>query len=732
MEKKKSTYSPLDFFPAASNYSGLRSALLSIALLPMIGMAQTVSSPNGNVTVKFSLTNDGQPTYEMEYKGKTVCKPSHLGLELAKDKHASKGMQETDLMKGFKETGHKTSTFDETWKPVWGETATIRNHYNEMEVSLNQPSSKRNIKIRFRVYDYGMGLRYEFPQQEELNYFVIKEEHTQFAMADNHTAYWIPGDYDTQEYEYQITPLTGIKDIIRRDREKYKSNSSTTVFSDTGVQTSLQMKTKDGLYINIHEAACLDYPTMHLNLDEKTLTFESWLTPDAVGMKGFIQTPFNTPWRTVLVSDDARDMLSCKLTLNLNEPCKIEDTSWIHPTKYCGVWWDMIVGRKSWSYTNDYPSVRLGETDYSKCKPNGTHGATTAEVKRYIDFAAKNGLQEVLVEGWNIGWEDWFGHQKLDVFDFVTPYPDFDIKELNEYAHSKGVKLMMHHETSASAINYERHLEDAFKLMNKYGYDAVKTGYVGDIIPRGEYHYSQIMNNHYQRVVEEAAKHHIMVNAHEATRPTGICRTWPNLVGNESARGTEYEAFGGSVPYHTVMLPFTRLQGGPMDYTPGIFETRLSEWSDNQSFVHSTLCGQLSLYLVMYSPLQMAADLPEHYEKYDDAFQFIRDVACDWDDSRYLEAEPAKYITVARKAKGTDNWFVGGKTGEETHTAVVKLDFLDKGRKYECAIYQDAPDADYEKNPKAYRITHRTVNKGDVLKIKEARGGGFAISLMAK
>ena len=732
MEKKKSTYSPLDFFPAASNYSGLRSALLSIALLPMIGMAQTVSSPNGNVTVKFSLTNDGQPTYEMEYKGKTVCKPSHLGLELAKDKHASKGMQETDLMKGFKETGHKTSTFDETWKPVWGETATIRNHYNEMEVSLNQPSSKRNIKIRFRVYDYGMGLRYEFPQQEELNYFVIKEEHTQFAMADNHTAYWIPGDYDTQEYEYQITPLTGIKDIIRRDREKYKSNSSTTVFSDTGVQTSLQMKTKDGLYINIHEAACLDYPTMHLNLDEKTLTFESWLTPDAVGMKGFIQTPFNTPWRTVLVSDDARDMLSCKLTLNLNEPCKIEDTSWIHPTKYCGVWWDMIVGRKSWSYTNDYPSVRLGETDYSKCKPNGTHGATTAEVKRYIDFAAKNGLQEVLVEGWNIGWEDWFGQQKLDVFDFVTPYPDFDIKELNEYAHSKGVKLMMHHETSASAINYERHLEDAFKLMNKYGYDAVKTGYVGDIIPRGEYHYSQIMNNHYQRVVEEAAKHHIMVNAHEATRPTGICRTWPNLVGNESARGTEYEAFGGSVPYHTVMLPFTRLQGGPMDYTPGIFETKLSEWSQNQSFVHSTLCGQLSLYLVMYSPLQMAADLPEHYEKYDDAFQFIRDVACDWDDSKYIEAEPAKYITVARKAKGTDNWFVGGKTGEEARNAVVKLDFLDKGKKYECTIYQDAADADYEKNPKAYRITKRTVKRGDVLKIREARGGGFAVSIMAK
>ena len=708
------------------------SVLLMGLLLPMLAAAQTVKSPNGNVCLTFSLSDKGQPTYEMSYKGKTVIKPSHLGLELAKDKHASKGMEETDLMDGFTETGSKTSTFDETWKPVWGETATIRNNYNEMEVNLNQASSKRNITIRFRVYDYGMGLRYEFPQQESLNYFVIKEEHTQFAMTGNHTAYWIPGDYDTQEYEYQISPLTGIRSVISKNRESYKSNSSTTVFSDTGVQTSLQLKTQDGLYINIHEAACLDYPTMHLNLDDKNLVFESWLTPDAVGKKGFIQTPFNTPWRTVLVSDDARDMLSCKLTLNLNEPCKIKDTSWIHPTKYCGVWWNMIVGTKTWSYTNDLPSVRLGVTDYSKCKPNGTHAATNEEVKKYIDFAAKNGLQEVLVEGWNEGWEDWFGHQKLDVFDFVTPYPDFDIKMLNDYAHSKGVKLMMHHETSASALNYERHLEDAFNLMNKYGYDAVKTGYVGDIIPRGEYHYSQLMNNHYQRVIETAAKHHIMVNGHEATRPTGICRTWPNLVGNESARGTEYEAFGGSVPYHTVMLPFTRLQGGPMDYTPGIFETQLSTWSDNKSFVHTTLCGQLSLYLVMYSPLQMAADLPEHYEKYDDAFQFIRDVACDWDDSKYLEAEPAKYITVARKAKGTDNWFVGGKTDATARTAVVKLDFLDKGKKYNCAIYQDAANADYEKNPKAYQIVHKTVKKGDVLKIKEARGGGFAISLLAK
>ena len=704
--------------------------ILSAMLLPLMAMAQSVSSPDGNVTVKFSLADGGIPTYEMTYKNKAVVKPSRLGLELAKDKHASKGKNETDLMDGFKVTNTKTSSFDETWTPVWGEWSQIRNNYNELEVNLNQPSADRNIIIRFRVYNEGFGLRYEFPQQKSLNYFLIKEEHTQFAMAGDHTAWWLPGDYDTQEQETQETKLSEIR--ARFKKAVNWDNSSVSVFSETGVQTALQMKTADGLYINIHEAACEDYATMHLNLDDKNFVFESWLTPDATGLKGCMQTPCHTPWRTVKVSDDARDMLSTSLTLNLNEPCKIEDTSWIHPTKYCGVWWNMIVGTKTWSYTNDLPSVRLGQTDYKKCKPNGTHGATNEEVKRYIDFAAKNGLQEVLVEGWNEGWEDWFGNQKLDVFDFVTPYPDFDIKVLNEYAHSKGVKLMMHHETSASTLNYERHMEKAFELMNKYGYDAVKTGYVGDIIPRGEYHYSQLTNNHYQRVIETAAKHHIMVNAHEATRPTGICRTWPNLVGNESARGTEYEAFGGSVPYHTVMLPFTRLQGGPMDYTPGIFETKLSEWSSNTSFVHTTLCGQLSLYLVMYSPLQMAADLPEHYEKYDDAFQFIRDVACDWDDSKYLEAEPAKYITVARKAKGTDNWFVGGKTDAEARTAVVRLDFLDKGRKYDCAIYQDSKDADYERNPKAYQIIHKTVKRGDVLKIKEARGGGFAISLMAK
>lgn len=704
--------------------------LLATVFLPMAMMAQEVKSPDGNVVVKFSLEGNGVPTYQMTYKGKPVVKPSHLGLELAKDKHASKGKDETSLMDGFKETSSKTSTFDETWKPVWGETSTVRNHYNELEVNLNQPSSNRNIIIRFRVYDEGMGLRYEFPQQKELNYFVIKEEHTQFAMAGDHTAWWLPGDYDTQEQETQESKLSEIRSRFH-DAVNWE-NSSVSVFSPTGVQTALQMKTDDGLYINIHEAACVNYATMHLNLDDKNMVFESWLTPDATGMKGYMQTPCNTPWRTVMVSDDARTMLSSKLIYNLNEPCKLEDTSWIHPVKYCGVWWEMIVGKSSWNYTDEYPSIKLDQIDWSKVKPNGRHAANTANVKKYIDFAAANGLQEVLVEGWNVGWEDWAGHWKDYVFDFVTPYPDFDIKYLNDYAHSKGVKLLMHHETSSSTQNYERHMPQAFALMKKYGYDAIKGGYVGDIIPRGDHHFSQSMNNHYLYVIKEAAKNHIMVNQHEAVRPTGLARTYPNLIGNESARGTEYEAFGGSRPDHTVILPFTRLQGGPMDYTPGILETQLKTWSDNPNYVHTTLVGQLALYVTMYSPLQMAADLPENYKKYDDAFQFIRDVAVDWSDSKYLEAEPARYITVARKAKGTDNWFIGGKCNEDGHKSTIKLDFLDKGRKYECTIYADAKNASYDKNPKAYVITKRTVKKGDVLKLTEASGGGFAISLFAK
>ncbi len=704
--------------------------LIASLLFPAFALAQTVSSPNGNITVKFSLSSAGEPTYEMSYKNKAVIKPSHLGLELAKDRHASKGAQETDLMNGFTETGSSTSTFDETWKPVWGETATIRNHYNELLVNLHQASSDRNIAIRFRIYDDGMGLRYEFPQQKSLNYFVVKEEHTQFAMTGDHTAWWLPGDYDTQEQETQESKLSEIRSRFH-DAVNW-SNSSVSVFSDTGVQTSLQLKTDDGLYINLHEAALINYSCMHLNLDDKNMVFESWLTPDATGNKAYVQTPFNTPWRTVMVSDDARDMLSSNLILNLNEPCKIEDTSWIHPTKFCGVWWEMITGKSSWSYTDEYPSVKLGQIDWNKAKPNGRHGATNANVRKYIDFAAENGLDQVLVEGWNVGWEDWAGCWKWDVFDFVTPYPDFDLKGLNDYAHSKGVKLMMHNETSSSTINYERHLEDALNLMNKYGYDAVKTGYVGDIIPRGDHHYSQSLVNHYQYVLEEAAKHHVMVDAHEAVRPTGICRTWPNLVGNESARGGEYEAFGGSVPSHTVILPFTRLQGGPMDYTPGVLETQLNTWTENTSFVHTTLVGQLALYLTMYSPLQMVSDTPENYAKFKDAFQFIKDVACDWDDSKYLEAEPARYITVARKAKGTDNWFIGGKCDEHGHQSVVKLDFLDKGRTYDCTIYADAKDASYDKNPKAYVITHKKVKKGDVLKLTQASGGGFAVSLFAK
>ncbi|WP_390893963.1 glycoside hydrolase family 97 catalytic domain-containing protein [Prevotella pallens] len=690
---------------------------------------ETAASPNGKVVVRFGIDN-GRPYYTVQYGTKDVIKKSFLGLELAKDKHASKGMKETSLIDGFELMQTIKTSHDDTWKPVWGETDEIRNHYNEMTVSLLQAKSNRNIKICFRVYDDGVGFRYEFPQQKDLNYFVIKEEHTQFAMAGDHKAWWLPGDYDTQEQETQESKLSEIRSRFH-DAVNW-SNSSVAVFSDTGVQTALQMKSDDGLYINIHEAACINYPTMHLNLDDKNMVFESWLTPDATGLKGYMQTPCNTPWRTILVSDDARDMLSSHLILNLNEPCKIKDTSWIHPTKYVGVWWEMIVGKSSWNYTDEFPSVQLGITDYSKAKPNGKHGATTANVKKYIDFAAENGIDQVLVEGWNIGWEDWFGHSKDYVFDFVTPYPDFDIDYLNKYAHEKGVKLMMHHETSSSTQNYERHLEAAFNLMNKYGYDAVKTGYVGDIIPRGDHHFSQSTNNHYMHVIEEAAKHHIMVNAHEAVRPTGLCRTYPNMIGNESARGTEYEAFGGSRPDHTVILPFTRLQGGPMDYTPGILETQLKTWSNNQNYVHTTLVGQLALYLTMYSPLQMVADLPENYKKYNDAFQFIKDVPCNWSRSIYLEAEPADYITVARQDKNSNDWYIGGKCDENGHKSVLKLDFLDKDYVYDCTIYADAKNADYKNNPKAYKITHRKVKKGDVLKLTMAPGGGFAISLMAR
>ena len=701
--------------------SSLRPLLAALLLLPSLAIAQEVTSPDGRMLLSFSLDKGGVPTYSISYGGKDVVLPSTLGMQLAKGG--------SDLMDGFNVQNTATTTFDETWTPVWGEESAIRNHYNELEVALQQASTARTMVLRFRVYDDGVGLRYEFPRQKDLTYFTLKEEKTQFRMSGNHKAWWIPGDYDTQEYSWTTSRLSEIRSLMPAVIEAHKDNSSWETFSDTGVQTTIQMKSDDGIYIAIHEAACTDYPTMHLNLDDKTMTFTSWLTPDAQGMKGYMQAPCTTPWRTVRITDSATGQLASRLTLNLNEPCKIEDTSWIHPVKYCGVWWEMIAGRKSWAYTDDLPSVNLDLDDYRSCRPNGRHGATNEEVRRYIDFAADNGLSQVLVEGWNIGWEDWFGHLKDYVFDFQTPYPDFDIKALNDYAHSKGVRLMMHHETSSSVRNYERHLEEAYSLMNKYGYISVKSGYVGDIVPRGEHHYGQWMNNHYLYAVKEAARHRIMVNAHEATRPTGLCRTYPNLVGNESAKGTEYEAFGGSYPAHTTILPFTRLNGGPMDYTPGIFEADLSWAAGNKNRLNTTLAGQLALYVTLYSPLQMAADTPENYAKHMDAFQFIKDVALDWDRSLYLEAEPGEYVTIARKAKGTDDWFLGCKANEKGHKSTIRLDFLDPGRTYIATIYADAKDASYQSNPKAYTITKKKVRRGSKITIQCAPGGGMAAML---
>lgn len=693
-------------------------SILLVCLGAALGMkAVELKSPNGNLILQADV-KDGRPVYRLDYKQRPVIKDSYLGLELKNDK---------DLMSGFTLAGTKTSAFDETWQPVWGEVKDIRNQYNELELTLNQAETNRTMIIRFRLYDDGVGFRYEFPQQPHLNYFVIKEEHSQFAMAGDHKAFWIPGDYDTQEYSTVTSKLSEIRGLMKG---AITPNSSQTPFSPTGVQTSLMMKSDDGLYINIHEAALVDYACMHLNLDDKNMVFESWLTPDAIGDKGYMQAPCQSPWRTVMVSDDAREILASKLILNLNEPCTYEDVSWIKPVKYIGVWWEMITGKSSWAYT-DLPAVKLGETDYSRVKPNGKHAANTEHVKKYIDFAAEHGFDQVLVEGWNVGWEDWFGKTKDYVFDFVTPYPDFDVKELNEYAASKGVKLMMHHETSASVRNYERHLDTAYQFMVDNGYNAVKSGYVGNIIPRGEYHYGQWLVNHYLYAVKKAADYKIMVNAHEAVRPTGLCRTYPNLIGNESARGTEYESFGGSNPDHTTILPFTRLMGGPMDYTPGIFEMKVSKANpDNHSFVHSTLARQLALYVTMYSPLQMAADMIENYEPYMDAFQFIKDVAVDWDDSRYLEAEPGDYITIARKAKGTNNWFVGCTADENGHTSALTFDYLDAGKKYIATVYADAADAHYEHNPQAYTIRKGIVTDKSKLTLKAAPGGGYAISIV--
>lgn len=697
---------------------------------------EVLRSPDGELELRFSLSDKGEPTYALDYKGRAVVLPSRMGLELRGDAPAlefgaeiQKGGygEPVSLYDGFEQCGAVRSEFDETWQPVWGEESSIRNRYNELAVTLRQPQSGRRMVVRFRLYDEGVGFRYEFPEQEAMTYFTIREERTQFAMTGDHTAFWIPGDYDTQEYDYTESKLSEIRQLMQ---QAITPNSSQTPFSPTGVQTALQLKSDDGLYINIHEAALVDYPCMHLDLDDERMVFTSHLTPDAQGWKGYMQTPCHTPWRTVMVTDDAREILASRLILNLNEPCAIEDTSWIKPVKYVGVWWEMITGKSDWAYTQELPSVHLGVTDYAAVKPSGRHAANNENVRRYIDFAAEHGFDQVLVEGWNVGWEDWFGYTKDYVFDFVTPYPDFDIEALNNYAHEKDVRLMMHHETSSSVRNYERHLEAAYDLMNRHGYNAVKSGYVGDILPRGEHHYGQWMVNHYLYAVQEAARHHIMVNAHEAVRPTGLCRTWPNLIGNESARGTEYQAFGGTKPMHVTLLPFTRLQGGPMDYTPGIFSMEVSKLNPaNNSHVNATIANQLALYVTLYSPLQMAADVPEHYEQYMDAFRFIKEVAVDWDESRYLLAEPGDLIVIARRAKGTAKWFVGGVTDENRRTAEFSFDFLDPEKSYVATLYADAPDADYRTNPEAYTIRTGKVTAKSKLKVEMAPGGGFALSI---
>lgn len=716
----------------------LSAVLICIALG---AMAQKVTSPDGKMELSFALDN-GRPTYTFSVDGKTVVAPSHLGYQLKKengekstdfdwkpsratDKEASR---KADFFSDFTLEKFENNSFDETWKPVWGEESSIRNHYNELLVQLKQTKNNRFLNIRFRLFDDGLGFRYEFPDQKNLTYFVVAEELTEFAMTGNHTAWWVAGDYDTQEYNYQTTKLSEIRGRMKR---AITENASSTPIGPTTVQTALQMRTDDGLYLNLHEAACTDYPTMHLTYQENNNTFVSHLTPDARGDKGYLQTPSVSPWRTVIVGRKATDILASRITLNLNEPSKIEDTSWIHPVKYVGVWWDMITGRGKWSYTDAVSSVQLGKTDYSKLPSNGKHSANTENVKRYIDFAAKNGFDAVLVEGWNEGWEDWFGHQKDYVFDFVSPYPDFDVKGLSNYAKSKNVKLIMHHETSSSVRNYERHLDKAYQFMKDNGYDAVKSGYVGDIVPRGEHHYSQWMNNHYLYAVKKAADYKIMVNAHEATRPTGLCRTYPNLIGNESARGTEYEAFGGNEVNHTTILPFTRCIGGPMDYTPGIFVMDVSKMNpESTSRVRSTLARQLALYVTLYSPLQMAADVIEHYEARPDAFQFIKDVAVDWDKSLYLEAEPGEYVVTARKAKGKDAWYIGCTAGDNGHKTNIALDFLTPGKTYTATIYADAKGTAWNKNPESYVIKKIKVNNKTVLKnLVAGVGGGFAISI---
>ena len=692
-------------------------ALILSLLTAANGMsaAEKVTSPDGGIVVDFSLSSTGRPVYSVTFDGEEIIRPSGLGFRL---KDAA------PMLEGFRIDSVARGSVDETWNPVWGENASIANRYNSMTIFMSQvlPTGEtRKLDVEFRAYDDGAAFRYVFPEQAESE-FVIADELSEMAMGGDYTAWWIPGDYDTQEYEYTRSRLSEIR---AHSAKRHMANVSQSIFSPTGVQTSLMLKTPSGKYLNLHEAALVDYPAMHLNLNDSTMTFVSWLTPSPDGTKARIATPFRTPWRVVMAGDKATDILATNIIYNLNDPCAIEDTSWITPVKYMGVWWEMITGKSAWSYC-DAENFDLATFDYSKATPHGRHGANNENVRRYIDFAAANGMDQLLIEGWNIGWEDWFGKQKDYVFDFVTPYPDFDIKALNEYAHSKGIRLMMHHETSGSVPNYERHIDRAYDLMNRYGYNAVKSGYVGNFLPKGENHYSQWAVRHYLNAVKKAADKKIMVNAHEAVRPTGLARTYPNLIGNESAMGTEYQNMS---PAHVTILPFTRLKGGPMDFTPGIFKMDFSTFAPgNREHKRATIANQLALYMTMYSPLQMAADMPEHYAEKMDAFQFIQDVPVDWSESRYLDAEPGEYIIVARKDKNSDNWFAGGVANADGHSDTLSLDFLDSGAQYEATIYADAPDAHYDTNPEAYVISRRTVSASDSIPVHMAPGGGFAIS----
>lgn len=693
----------------------MRKLSLLVLFFCTISNAQNIASPSKNLILSFQLTKEGTPRYSVQYKNRTIVSESNLGIKLK---------ETTSLDANFKIDSIGQKSVNEIWHPVLGEQSNVKNNYNQLKVSLSQTTTNRRLNIIFKVYDEGVAFRYEFPKQSNLNYFIISDEKTEFNLTGNHKTFWIPGDFDSQEYPYTESKISEINtdNIDRNNGIGLKSIAGKSI-----VQSPLMMKSEEGVYVNIFEAAVVNYPVMHLDVAPEKYQFSSHLVPNAIGDKAYLQAPCVSPWRTIMISDDARDIVSSKMIFSLNEPCKIEDTSFIKPMKFVGVWWEMHIGKSTWDYAGSQNAQNAAD---GQLKPSGKHGATTENTKRYIDFAAKNGFDGVLVEGWNTGWEDWFGNWKENVFDFVTPYPDFNLKEVTDYAKAKGVNMIMHHETSGSVANYERHLDRAFKLMKDYGYTAVKSGYVGRIIPRGEFHDGQTMVNHYNYVAQRAAENKIMVDSHESSRPTGFNRTYPNYVAAEAARGNEFNAWSvGNPPMHETILPFTRLLGGPMDYTPGIFEIKMSHYDKSKTEqVHTTLAKQLALYVTMYSPVQMAADLPENYERYPEAFQFIKDVAVDWQDSKYLEAEPGDYLTVARKEKNGERWFLGAITDEHARDTQIKLDFLSSNKKYKAVIYQDGKDADWKNNPKNYDIKTIEVTSKSKIKLHLANGGGTAIS----